>query len=167
MNSNGRYTYLVTVMGEAQRKPLAAFTRQEAAQALMGELEPETSPRVERVPLDPEYADDRRTTVDLARDGTHLGTKTQVLTNDCITLGFFQGEKTPWVTFPSGNTRYTHASITMRLETETIDHQAALQQARRVHERATRDGIWPPEDAEAQHMGHASNQLQLIVNQET
>ena len=163
MSSTGRFIHVVRTPGDTRDRLHAAFSREEAARAYADRLGAERNAEVLTLPLDQDYAEDLRTIVDLARDGTHLGTHTRIMESAGITNAFFRGDVSRAAAPAPGKSRVTYRNMVLRLETETLDHEAALRQAREIHQKALSAGIWPPEGSGG--FRQAQEDLQKIVNE--
>ena len=135
----------------------AAFSSREAAQAYADGLGPGRNARVIELPLDldPDPADDWRTIVDLDRDGAPREVQTRILESAGVTNAFFHGNVRP----RAGRAGMTYRNIVLRLETDTLDQDEALREAREAWEKATGAGMWPPEGTDPRGMGEASDAL--------
>ena len=161
MSINATYIHLVETNGLDHSRILAAFSTEDEANAYAGGLGDHMNARVRKIPLDPVFRDDWRTIVDLDRDGNTVGLETKILTGDGITQAFFLGEPIPTFTTRTRPGSVTYRNITMHLESEDTDEEAALQLARRIHRRAVQAGLWPDNDSPS--MSVASGELQKIL----
>ena len=119
--------------------------------------------RVRRIPLDRDFQDDRRTIIELDRDGGVQRAESRIITGDCITQAFFTGDPVTRAATRGAPGSAGYRNIRMRLESEDTDRERAMALAREIHRRAVSAGIWPEEGSA--HDARSNGDLQEILRQ--
>ena len=158
MSHQTETAYIVRTTMDAEYRFHGAFTDRQQAEEYAAGLGQERKPRVLTLPLNPDPASEWRTIVDLDQTGQLIHVQSRIIDNDTATHPFFIGEKQR-AYGSGGRTNITYRNIRLRLETETLDHGAAIREAQAIRQRACDNNAWPADGITPGELGDAQQRL--------